>query len=114
MTERASTMLECVGLLRRQRRVFVSYRRVESRETALQLHDLLASRGFDVFFETHDIMPGDPFQDVVLSRTVASDDMVMLDTPIYIDNRWTRQEIGREGAKELKILPVSWDEHKRN
>src|SRR3546814_189948 len=42
MTELASTMLECVGLLRRQRRVFVSYRRVESRAAALQLHDLLA------------------------------------------------------------------------
>src|SRR3546814_7207947 len=59
MTELASTMLECVGLLRRQRRVFVSYQRVESRAAALQLHDLLASRGFDVFLDTHDIRPGE-------------------------------------------------------
>src|SRR3546814_16163685 len=39
MTELASTMLECVGLLRRQRRVFVSYRRGESRAAALQIPD---------------------------------------------------------------------------
>lgn len=34
MTELTSTMLEAVGLLRRQRRVFISYRRVEARTAA--------------------------------------------------------------------------------
>ena len=68
MTELAAAMLECVGLLRRQRRIFVSYRRVESRTAALQLHDLLIARGFDVFLDTHDIRPGDPFQDVLWHR----------------------------------------------
>jgi hypothetical protein len=38
----ATALLECVGLLRPQRRVFVSYRRVESRAAAMQLHDLLS------------------------------------------------------------------------
>ena len=79
MTELARAMLECVGLLRRQRRVFVSYRRVESRAAALQLHDLLSGRGFDVFLDTHDIRPGDPFQDVLWHRLCDSDVMVMLE-----------------------------------
>jgi len=114
MTELASAMLECVGLLRRQRRVFVSYRRVESRAAALQLHDLLASRGFDVFLDTHDIRPGDPFQDVLWHRLVDSDVMVMLDTPTYFDSRWTRQEIGRARAKEIQVLRVIWPEHTPN
>lgn len=112
MTELASALLECVGLLRRQRRVFVSYRRVESRAAALQLHDLLASRGFDVFLDTHDIRPGDPFQDVLWHRLCDSDVMVMLDTPTYFDSKWTRQEIGRARAKEIHILRVVWPEHK--
>ena len=114
MKELASAMLECVGLLRRQRRVFVSYRRVESRAAALQLHDLLASRGFDVFLDTHDIRPGDPFQDVLWHRLVDSDVMVMLDTPSYFDSRWTRQEIGRARAKEIQVLRVIWPEHTPN
>jgi hydrogenase maturation factor len=111
MTELAGAMLECVGLLRRQRRVFVSYRRVESRSAALQLHDLLAARGFDVFLDTHDIRPGDPFQDVLWHRLVDSDVMVMLDTPGYFDSRWTRQEIGRARAKDIQVLRVIWPKH---
>lgn len=111
MSELALALLECVGLLRRQRRVFVSYRRVESRAAALQLHDLLTARGFDVFLDTHKIRPGDPFQDVLWHRLVDSDVMVMLDTPTYFDSRWTRQEIGRARAKEIQVLRVIWPEH---
>ncbi len=111
MTELAAAMLECVGLLRRQRRVFVSYRRIESRAAALQLHDLLTGRGFDVFLDTHDIRPGDPFQDVLWHRLCDSDVMVMLDTPTYFDSKWTRHEIGRARAKEIHVLRVVWPEH---
>lgn len=111
MTGLAAALLQCVGLLRRQRRVFVSYRRVESRAAALQLHDLLSARGFDVFLDTHDIRPGDPFQDVLWHRLVDSDVMVMLDTPGYFDSRWTRQEIGRARAKDIQVLRVVWPEH---
>jgi len=111
MTGLAAALLQCVGLLRRQRRVFVSYRRVESRAAALQLHDLLSARGFDVFLDTHDIRPGDSFQDVLWHRLVDSDVMVMLDTPGYFDSRWTRQEIGRARAKDIQVLRVVWPEH---
>src|SRR3546814_7633077 len=66
----------------------------------------VCSRGFDVFLDTHDIRPGDPFQDVLWHRLVDSDVMVMLDTPTYFDSRWTRQEIGRARAKEIQVLSV--------
>ena len=112
MSELAAAMLECVGLLRRQRRVFVSYRRVESRAAALELHDRLSSRGFDVFLDTHAIRPGDPFQDVLWHRLVDSDVLVMLDTPTYFDSRWTQREIGRARAKDIQVLRVIWPEHK--
>ncbi len=111
LIELAIALLECVGLLRRQRRVFVSYRRVESRAAAMQLHDLLTARGFDVFLDTHDIRPGEPFQDVLWHRLCDSDVMVMLDTPTYFESKWTRQEIGRARAKEIHVLRVVWPEH---
>ena len=114
LAELASALLECVGLLRRQRRVFVSYRRVESRSAAVQLHDLLSSRGFEVFLDTHDIRPGEPFQDVLWHRLCDSDVMIMLDTPTYFSSKWTRQELGRARAKEIHVLRLVWPEHKPN
>ncbi|MBB3999083.1 toll/interleukin-1 receptor domain-containing protein [Aureimonas pseudogalii] len=114
MRELATALLECVGLLRRQRRVFVSYRRIESRSAAVQLHDLLSSRGFEVFLDTHDIRPGEPFQEVLWHRLVDSDVMVMLDTPGYFDSKWTRQELGRARATDIQVLRVVWPAHVPN
>ncbi|WP_109478252.1 toll/interleukin-1 receptor domain-containing protein [Paraburkholderia sp. C35] len=112
LDELASAMLECVGLLRRQRRVFVSYRRIEARSAAMQLHDLLSACGFDVFLDTHDVRPGEPFQEVLWQRLYDSDVMVMLDTPTYFASKWTRQELGRARAKEIHVLRVIWPDHK--
>ena len=47
--------LQCLGLLPAQRRVFVSYRRNESRDAAVQLFEELSARQFDVFLDTHSV-----------------------------------------------------------
>ena len=87
------------------------YRRVESRSAAMQLHDLMAARGFDVFLDTHDVRPGDPFQDVLWHRLCDSDVVVMLDTPTYFESKWTTREVGRARAKEIHVLRVVWPAH---
>jgi hypothetical protein len=107
----AAALLECVGLLPRQRRVFISYRRRESANAALQLHEALGSRGFDVFLDTYDVRPADDFQAIVWHRLCDSDVMVMLDTPGYFDSRWTAAEIGRALAKKIAVLGVIWPDH---
>lgn len=112
MVELATSLLECVGLLKRQRRVFISYRRTESRNAAIDLHDLLISRGFDVFLDTHDIRPGEPFQEVLWHRLCDSDVLIMLDTPTYYESKWTRHELGRARAKEIHVFRIVWPEHK--
>lgn len=107
----AASMLECVGLLRRQRRVFMSYRRSDSRRAAMQLHDLLSAHSFDVFLDSHDVRPGDIFQDVLWHRLCDSDVMVMLDTPTYFTSKWTRQEFGRAAARRIHSLRIVWPGH---
>lgn len=103
--------LEALGLLRRQRRVFISYRRDDSREAAVQLHDELSARGFDVFLDTHDILPGDLFQEMLWHRLADCDVVIMLDTKDYFASKWTKQELGRSLAQGIHILRIVWPGH---
>lgn len=107
----ASVCLESLGLLRRQRRVFVSYRRDEARTVAVQLHDELSGRGFDVFLDTHDIRPGEPFQEMLWHRLADCDVVIMLDTKDYFGSKWTKQELGRSLAQGIQVLRVIWPGH---
>lgn len=104
----ATALLECVGLLPRQRRIFLSYRRDEATQAALQLFDALSSRLFEVFLDTHAIAPAEDFQSALWHRLCDADVLVMLDTPTYFDSRWTSAEFGRALAKGIAVLRVGW------
>lgn len=104
----ATALLECVGLLPRQRRVFVSYRREAAREAALQLFNVLSARLYDVFLDTHGISPGDDFQSVLWHRLCDCDVLVVLDTPDYFESRWTAAEYGRALSKNISVLRIGW------
>ena len=104
----SSALLECVGLLPRQRRVFVSYRRESACAAALQLFNVLSSKLFEVFLDTHGIAPGEDFQAMLWHRLCDSDVLIMLDTQDYFDSRWTRAEYGRAMAKNISVLRIGW------
>lgn len=106
-----SVTLEVLGLLHRQRRIFISYRRSESRDAAVQLHDELSEKGFDVFLDTHDIRPAEPFQEMLWHRLADCDVTIILDTKDYFGSKWTVQELGRSQALGIQILRIVWPEH---
>lgn len=108
----ATALLECVGLLPRQRRVFISYRRTQAEEAAIQLFNALSARLFDVFLDTHGIPPAADFQAMLWHRLCDSDVLLMLDTPNYFESRWTEAEFGRALAKGIGILRVGWPDIK--
>lgn len=104
----ATALLECVGLLPKHRRVFLSYRRNEASQAALQLFDALTARHFEVFLDTHSIGFGEDFQAALWHRLCDSDVLLMLDTESYFSSRWTEAEYGRALAKGIPILRVGW------
>lgn len=107
-----TALLECVGLLPRQRRIFLSYRRDEARQAALQLFEALSARLFDVFLDTHKIGVAEDFQTMLWHHLCDSDVLVMLDTPTYFDSRWTAAEFGRAQAKNISVLRIVWPDSK--
>jgi hypothetical protein len=103
-----SAFLECVGLLPRQRRVFLSYKREDSTPVALQLFATLSARGFNVFLDTHSIGPALEFQDELWHQLCEVDVLLMLETPNYFASRWTTAEFGRALSKGIGVLQVQW------
>lgn len=103
-----ATLLECVGLLPRQRRVFLSYKRDESTTAAVQLFSELSSRQFEVFLDTHGIGAGIDFQEALWHQLCDVDVLVMLETPGYFNSRWTSAEYGRALSKGIGVLRVQW------
>lgn len=102
------TILESFRLLRRDRRLFISYKRDDARRVALQLYEALDQRGFDVFLDTHGVPPGEDFQSVLWHRLADSDVVVLLDTPHFFESRWTIEELARANATSLQVLHLLW------
>ncbi|UPL50214.1 toll/interleukin-1 receptor domain-containing protein [Hymenobacter sublimis] len=106
-----SAVLETLNLLRRTRKLFISYRRKESKVAAIQLYEHLDSCGFDVFLDTLSIRPGEPFQEVLWHKLSDTDVVILLDTPGYLQSRWTSEELAKASAMSIGIIQVIWPGH---
>jgi hypothetical protein len=105
----AARILEGFGLLREKRRLFISYRRVETSGVAAQLYEALDAAGFDVFLDTHGVLrPGEPFQDVLWHRLADTDVALLLDSPGFLASRWTEEELARANTSNIQILQLLW------
>lgn len=109
-----ASVMEGLSLLRLSRRLFISYRRKESRAVAIQLYEHLDAAGFDVFLDTHSIRSGEPFQEELWHRLVDTDIVVLLHTPGFLESEWTTAELARASAMSIGILQLIWPNHRPN
>lgn len=106
--ELVNVVLENLSLLRRRRRLFISYFRKESTPIAHQLRVAFDDRGYDTFLDTSSVPKGDDFQAVLWHRLLDSDVLVVLDTPSFLTSRWTREELAQASAMSVGMLRVVW------
>ena len=104
----ANALLESVGLLAHQRRVFISYQRNDALAAASQLCEALTARQFNVFMDTHGIDMTEDAKALSWHKLYDSDVVLMLDTPGYFNSRWSNAEFGRVLAKGISVLRVNW------
>lgn len=104
----ATLIFELFRLLRRERRLFISYRRRDSQPLAEILYDALDARGFDVFIDVRSVPPATDFQSVLWHRMSDSDVVVLIDTPGFRQSRWTTEELARANATNIQILHLLW------
>lgn len=99
---------EELRLLRKKRRVFISYKRLESLAVANQLYDLLSRHQFDVFLDTYSIRGAAEFQAELHHRITDSDVLIQLNSPKFMDSKWCNEEISEANARQVGVLQVNW------
>jgi hypothetical protein len=104
----AGLLLELLGLLRKRRRLFISYKRTESAAVAQQLYHGLDERSFDVFLDTLSVRPGDQFQEQLWHRMTDSDVVILLYTQSVHSSGWVEQEIERANGMKITVLQLIW------
>lgn len=108
VTRLATLILELFRLLRRERRLFISYKRKDSQPLAEILYDALDARGFDVFIDLRSVPPAIDFQSVLWHRMSDCDVVILIDTPGFRQGRWTTEELARANATNIQILHLLW------
>jgi hypothetical protein len=110
----AGRVLELFGLLRKRRRLFISYKRTESSPAAQQLYHVLDERSYDVFLDTLSVQSGDDFQEQLWHRMSDADIVILLYTPSIHTNRWTREEVQKATGMKITVLQLIWPCMKRD
>lgn len=109
-----SLVLETFRLIRKERRLFISYRRSESQPLANRLYDALDARGFDVFLDVRSVQPAVIFQDALFHSLADCDVIVLIDTPGFCKSEWTMKEVAQANLTNVQILRLNWPGEKED
>lgn len=99
---------EELRLLRKKRRVFISYKRSDSASVANQLYDVLSRNQFDVFLDTYSIHGAADFQAELHHRITDCDVLIQLNSPSFKDSKWCKEEITEANARRVGVLQINW------
>jgi hypothetical protein len=104
IAELALVALARAGVTSLDRRVFISYRRVETSPLADQLFDRLSQRNFQVFLDRVSVDPGVDFQVKLFEHLADKSMMVLLHSTTFASAQWTKAEIDFARDLDLSIL----------
>lgn len=97
-----------LGLLTRDRNVFISYKRVETKRMANQLYNEFLHSGYNVFLDTESLSMGVNFQKSLLHRLAESFVLVLLNSEHFFDanSKWTLEEYNTAQKLQIGICSV--------
>lgn len=104
ITTISNIVIEGFELLRKNRKVFISYKRDVSSNIAIQLYEFLEKNNFDVFIDTHSIDKGEEFQEELWHRMTDCDLILMLNTKEFLQSDWCKQELDKAHVKRIGIV----------
>ena len=106
-TNVAASLLAALGLVERERKVFISYRRSETSELATQLHTELVQRRFDVFLDRFSVEPGENFQRRLDEDLSDKAFVLLLESSNLGQSQWVRHEVSYAQARRIEMLALT-------
>ena len=106
LVEIVPRVLSLVGLLPEDFRIFISYRRKETRRLADQLFDKLAEERFDVFLDRFRVPPGVNFQKHLTEELAHKSMVVVIESATILKSDWIRYEINAAKTLRLGLLAL--------
>ena len=103
ITEVTNHVLSNLGLLTKERNIFISYKRADSQALANQLYGKFLHAGYTVFLDTESLSAGVNFQKTLRHRLADSFVLVLLNSKQFFDDKskWTLEEYNT--AQNLRI-----------
>ena len=103
----ALTVLRFLGIAETDRRLFLSYRRIESSGIALQLRAALSERAYDVFLDRFSVPPGDDFQRRIDIELADKALLVVLESESAIGSDWVQHEVVYALSHHIGVLALT-------
>ena len=103
-----SDALRWFGLIKKERKVFISYARRDGSKVAMQLFSELSKRGYDVFVDTIAVDKCEIIQDEIWHQMADSDLVVMLATGKYSQSTWCTEEFRKAIANRIGLYALIW------
>ena len=86
-------ILDKLGIIKNSRKIFISYKRSETKRLAEMVRKELSDVGYTVFLDIRDIDVGSDFMQEIRQSIVESDIFLMLNSDSYYDSLYTKKEL---------------------
>ena len=100
-------LLGMLGLVERERKVFLSYRQIETTETAVQLHTELVRNRFEVFLDRFALPPGEDFPRRLDEDLGDKAFVVLLESSGLRNSPWVQHEIAYAHSHRIDVLAIT-------
>lgn len=101
------TIFGIIGISDEDQKIFISYRRIDTRTLAEQLFDRLNREKFEVFLDSFSINPGVHFQNRLYQELADKAMVVFLESPKFSESEWTQAEAAFAKANRLGYIALN-------
>lgn len=100
-------ILDKLGIIKNSRKIFISYKRAETKHLAEMVRKELSDAGYTVFLDTRDIDVGSDFMQEIRQSIVESDIFLMLNSESYYNSLYTKKELYAACVSGTAIVVLS-------